>query len=179
MGLMSIFSAGRYRRTAAGLYQTVVGAARQPLFYRTLAVPDTIEGRYEMIVLHMALALRRLRRITPEPRDLAQALVDYMASDLDRSMRELGVGDLSVPRHMKRLGEGCFGRATAYDQALDSTDAAGMDAALIRNVYSDCAPGAASLAALQAYLREQEHHLASWPDAELLAGRIGFAPARE
>jgi len=113
-----IFTGGFARRAASGLYGRAVDAARAPEFYRGYGVADTIEGRYEMIVLHIVLLLFRLRssdqgRGPDRARDsgkgrarLAQALVDFMAADLDRSIRELGVGDLSVSRFMKRLGEG-------------------------------------------------------------------------
>jgi cytochrome b pre-mRNA-processing protein 3 len=152
------------RQAAALLYNTVVAVARDPFFYRELAVPDTIEGRYEMIVLHVALLLRRLR--DPQPvgrrrgrRGLAQAVVDYMAADLDRSMREIGVGDLSLARYMKNLGEGLYGRAAAYDAALDQGGAAMLATALLRNVYAGQEPGGHILAVFADYVGQQDSYL--------------------
>ena len=111
------------KRIAAELYSGVVTAARAPAFYAELGVPDTVEGRYEMIVLHVVLLLRRMRQPGAGQKRLSQALVDFMAADLDRSIRELGVGDMSVGKFMKRLGEGLYGRAAvaAYGAGLTRT----------------------------------------------------------
>ena len=125
-----LFRSRFIRRAASELYTKSVAAARLPDFYAALAVPDTIEGRYEMIVLHIVLLLRRLRQPGEHQKRLAQALVDYMAADLDRSIRELGVGDLSVGKFMKRLGEGLYGRAAAYDKALDDRDPRALETAV-------------------------------------------------
>jgi cytochrome b pre-mRNA-processing protein 3 len=170
------------RRVAAALYSRLVEAARDPVFYRDLQVADTIEGRYEMIVLHLTLVLRRLRvsggdgRVLREARSLSQALVDFTAADLDRSMRELGIGDLSVARYMKRLGEGLFGRAAAYDAALECGDAAALAAVLLRNVYAGTAAGGAPDTRLAVHVMEQGLFLNRQDIAAILAGRIEFTP---
>jgi cytochrome b pre-mRNA-processing protein 3 len=166
------------RRVAPAVYTTVVGAARAPVLYSVFGVADTIEGRYEMIALHAILLLRRLRRGTPaelRPQSkLAQAVVDYMAADLDRSMRELGVGDLSVSRQMKHLGEGLYGRAEKYDAALDRGDAEALARALLRNVYDDDNPGAGILTQFAAYVAHQDRHLAAQAADAILAGQVDF-----
>lgn len=162
------------RRAAAELYGDIVAAARAPVFYAALGVPDTIEGRYEMIVLHTVLLLRRLRG--PGQKRLAQALVDFMAADLDRSIRELGVGDMSVGKFMKRLGEGLFGRAAAYDGALDTLDAGALEAAILRNIFDGYDPGRRSLAAIACYVRAQSDHLAGLPIEQIAAGHVEFQP---
>jgi cytochrome b pre-mRNA-processing protein 3 len=164
----------RARRLAPILYGQVVAAARAPALYLQLGVADTIEGRYEMIVLHLALLFRRLRQSGSEIPGVAQAVVDYMAADLDRSVRELGVGDLSVSRYMKRLGEGLFGRATAYDAALDASDSRALSAALARNVYGGVEPGLPILAAMTDYVEDQSRHVAAIGQAALGAGEIRF-----
>lgn len=164
------------RRVAAELYSGVVAVARTPVFYAELEVPDSIEGRYEMIVLHVVLLLRRLRAPGADQKRLAQALVDFMAADLDRSIRELGVGDMSVGKFMKRLGQGLYGRAAAYDDALDKDDAVALEEAILRNIFDLYDPGDRILAIFARYVRAQNDHLAGLPIEPIAAGHIDFLP---
>ena len=161
-------------KVAPYLYTAAVEAARAPAFYRDLHVADTIEGRYEMIVLHVVVLLRRLRAAGPGQGRLAQAVVDYMASDLDRSIRELGVGDLSVGKFMKRLGEGLYGRAKAYDAALDMNDEAELEQALLRNIYDGEEPPEGVLARVARYVTTQQDHLATQRIDRIASGEIDF-----
>jgi cytochrome b pre-mRNA-processing protein 3 len=169
-----VFLRSRSRRTASDLYNAAVATARLPHFYSDFAVPDTIEGRYEMIVLHAVLLLRRMRRPGESQKRLAQALVDYMAADFDRSIRELGVGDLSVGKFMKRLGEGLYGRAAAYDKALDGGDRAALQDAILRNIYDGEDPGEGILAAFASYVEAQNEHLSAQPVTAIAEGRVDF-----
>jgi cytochrome b pre-mRNA-processing protein 3 len=139
------------RQRAAALYNRMVALARAPRFYAELGVPDTVEGRFEMIVLHVALALRRLHGVDET---LAEQVLEVMWGDLDRSIRELGVGDLSVSKKMRLLARSFYGRATSYDAALQAGDEAGLAAALVRNVHDDEPPSPAQITALVAYVRE-------------------------
>ena len=131
-----------------------------------------------MIVLHIALFLRRLKDPGAPGRDEAQAIsqatIDFMAADLDRSIREMGVGDLSVSRYMKRLGEGLYGRAAAYDSALDQPGRSTLLEALLRNVYGGHSPGGQILAAIADYVYAQRQHLAGQPNEKIRAGQINF-----
>jgi cytochrome b pre-mRNA-processing protein 3 len=172
--VLSRFSSAR--RIAAELYSDVVATARAPVFYADLGVPDTIEGRYEMIVLHLVLLLRRMRQPDAKQKRLAQALVDFMAADLDRSIRELGVGDMSVGKFMKRLGEGLFGRAAAYDKALDDRDIPALEVAVLRNIFDGYDPGERILAIIACYAQAQYDHLASQPIEPIAAGYVAFLP---
>jgi cytochrome b pre-mRNA-processing protein 3 len=174
--VFALFRPRSARRMAPYLYARIVAAARAPVFYREFGVADTIEGRYEMIVLHLALFLRRLRDKSGADLKLAQAIVDFFASDLDRSMRELGVGDLGVGRFMKRLGEGLYGRAAAYDVALDDEDNEKLSEALLRNVYNGVTPSNLVLVPLAQYVQNQSRHLASQPIDRIKAGNIDFMP---
>jgi cytochrome b pre-mRNA-processing protein 3 len=162
------------RRIAAELYSEVVATARAPVFYADLGVPDSIEGRYEMIVLHLVLLLRRMRQPDAKRKRLAQALVDFMAADLDRSIRELGVGDMSVGKFMKRLGEGLFGRAAAYDKALDDRDIPALEVAVLRNIFDGYEPGERILAIIACYVQAQYDHLAGQPIEPIAAGHVAF-----
>ncbi len=105
------------RGTIEGIYGMIVAQAREPLFYRDLAVPDTVNGRFDLLVLHMWMVLRRLRS-TPDGVKQSQTLFDHFCNDMDANLRELGVGDLTVPKRMQAFGEAFYGRSAAYDKAL-------------------------------------------------------------
>jgi cytochrome b pre-mRNA-processing protein 3 len=96
-----------------------VAQARLPCFYREYGVPDTVNGRFDLLVLHLAIVLDRLAEGS-ELRAIGQALFDRFCEDMDDNLREIGIGDLSVPREMQRIGEAFYGRAQAYRSALAS-----------------------------------------------------------
>ncbi len=137
----------------AGLYAGVVAAARQPALFTDLGVSDTFEGRFESVTLHAALALRRLNAL-PEPGpDLAQDLIDSVFRHFDHTLREMGIGDTTVPKRMKTLVEAFLGRSGAYDEALrHGSDS--LAAALARNILP--ADGTASPAVLRSLTRYVE-----------------------
>src|ERR1700709_1430457 len=105
------------RGTIEAIYGMIVAQAREPLFYAGLGVPDTVNGRYDMLLLHLWMVLRRLRT-AEDGADLSQALFDHFCGDMDDNLREMGVGDLTVPKRMQKFGEAFYGRAAAYDLAL-------------------------------------------------------------
>jgi cytochrome b pre-mRNA-processing protein 3 len=146
------------RDTIACLYGTIVAQARLPAFYQIYGVPDTVNGRLEMIMLHTVLFLRRLESEAVPIRALGQGLFDQFCRDMDDSMREMGVGDLAVPRNMRRIGEAFYGRQAAYRVALPDDEP--LAAALDRNVFADGAePGPALRLAV--YVREAVRRLAA------------------
>ena len=100
---MKLFQDKAAEEAAALLYETIVAQARRPEFYRALGVPDTLDGRFEMIALHMFLVLHRMRGETGDAHDVAQNLTDTFFADVEHSIRELGIGDLGVPKRMKKL----------------------------------------------------------------------------
>ena len=122
--------------TIASLYGTIVAQARVPTFYQVYGVPDTVNGRLEMIMLHAVLFLRRLEREAAPARALGQGLFDRFCRDMDESMREMGVGDLAVPRKMRRIGEAFYGRQAVYRAALAAPDDQPLAAALQRTVFA-------------------------------------------
>lgn len=154
-------------------YRRVVEQARHPAFFIECGVPDTVDGRFELICLHAFLYLHRLKRERPAAAPLAQRFFDTMFGDFDRSLREMGTGDLSVGREVKRMAAAFYGRIAAYEQGLDA-DAAALAPALARNLYGTAPPPAASLAAMAAYVRRAAACLDGQPAAELLAGHVGF-----
>jgi cytochrome b pre-mRNA-processing protein 3 len=120
--------------TIEAIYGMIVTQAREPWFYRNGGVPDTVNGRFDLLVLHLWLLLRRLRSVEGSA-TLSQGLFDRFCEDMDANLREMGVGDLSVPKRMQAFGEAFYGRSKAYDAAL----AAGSEAlaqALCRNVLN-------------------------------------------
>jgi cytochrome b pre-mRNA-processing protein 3 len=121
--------------TIQGLYGVIVAQARLPSFYLRYGVPDTVDGRFDLIVLHLVLVLHRLARGGKPVETMAQPLVDAFCQDLDHNLREMGVSDLAVPRRMKAYLEALYGRSDAYRAALVAGDADGCARALARNVY--------------------------------------------
>ncbi len=120
---------------AQALYDVVVTQARKPHFYEEVNVPDDIDGRFEMISLHQLLVLFRMEQLGEDAKALSQELFDKMFLDMDRSLREMGISDLSVPKHMKRMLQGFNGRTHAYKDAILNNDIETLSAALRRNAY--------------------------------------------
>jgi cytochrome b pre-mRNA-processing protein 3 len=158
------------------IYAEIVAQARQPAFYSHLGVPDTLEGRYEMLMLHAFLYMHRLKDEAAPVKDMAQKVFDLMFSDMDRSLRELGVGDLTVPKKIKKMAQAFYGRAAAYDAALDGNDGALVEAVL-RNVFSDEASAKANADAVAAYVWNAAKVLAEQgAEALINAGPVFPAP---
>jgi cytochrome b pre-mRNA-processing protein 3 len=126
------------------LHLRINAASRMPALYTILGVPDTVEGRFECLSLHVILVLRQLDRLPPPAEDVAQDLVNAVFLQLDSSLRELGVGDFGVPKRMKKLGAAFYARAGGYDAALDSGNADALAQALSRNVLGVEEVGAAT-----------------------------------
>ncbi|MCB1885622.1 MAG: ubiquinol-cytochrome C chaperone family protein [Geminicoccaceae bacterium] len=170
---------GRARRRAREaaayrLYAGLVAQARRPAFYDGLGVPDTPDGRLEMIGLHAALVMRRLRGLGGEGRDLAQALFDLMFADVDRNLREQGVGDLSVGKHVKRAARTFLARAQGLDAALDSpVPRAALAGLLARNLFtSGATPPPGRVEGLARYVEGLAAALLDHDAEGLLAGRL-------
>lgn len=164
------------RQAAEQLYHAVVKQARRPVWYRELGVPDTPEGRFEMIALHAALVVRRLRREGVAGQALGQQLFDAMFVDLDGSLRELGVSDLSVGTYVKRLAGNFYARLAALDEGLGDATPQGrsLHPMLRANVYLGAAPSDRQLAALARALTEQDRALARHDGAALCGGTIAW-----
>jgi cytochrome b pre-mRNA-processing protein 3 len=168
------FRRNQIRDDAELAYRRVVEQARRPEFFTGLGVPDTLDGRFELICLHAFLYLRRIKGEPVPAAALGQRFVDTMFADFDRSLRELGTGDLSVGRQVNRMAEAFYGRIRAYEQGLGGDDAA-LAGALERNLYGTVTPDDAQVAAMAGYLRREAASLAAQPAAPLLAGDIVFA----
>ena len=159
-------------------YRRIVAQARQPALYSDLGVPDSADGRFEMLALHLFLVLHRLKseRGDPACAALAQELTDHMMADMDANLREMGAGDLGVPPRVKRMAKGFYGRAGAYEEALDSPPGA-LEAAMRRNIYGTVEPAAGAPERMAAYARSAEAALSKQPLDDLLKGEVSFADA--
>ncbi len=168
----------RFERAGYELYGAAVAAARQPWFYRELGVPDTLDGRFDLVGLHAFLVIRRLSALPPPGPDVSQAVFDAMFSDMDINLREMGVSDLAVGKRVTAMWEAFHGRAAAYETALAGDGDAALAEALARNVWRgqvalpDGPPRLASL------VRRHVEYLGLLAPAALQAGKLAF-PAPE
>jgi cytochrome b pre-mRNA-processing protein 3 len=122
------------RGTIEVIYGMIVAQAREPSFYRDLGVPDTVNGRFDLLLLHLWMVLRRLKSVTGGA-GRSQALFDHFCNDMDANLRELGVGDLTVPKRMQAFGEAFYGRSAAYDLAVTG-GAVALAQALCKNILN-------------------------------------------
>jgi cytochrome b pre-mRNA-processing protein 3 len=178
MALFGLLGSRRHERAGFALYTRSVEAARAPVYFERLGVPDTLDGRFDLIGLFAALTIRRLRNAPPPGAKLAQSVFDAMFADLDFTLREMGVGDLSVAKRMREMWEAFHGRALAYDAPLTETDHTKLAEALGRNVWRGAPPAGAAEALAHAVLK-QDAALAAQPITELAAGRVRFLPAED
>ena len=167
---------------AAGqaLYAAAAVQARQPALYRGGGVPDTIEGRFELYLVHVALLVNRLRGEGARARETNQVLFDAFLKGLDDALREMGVGDLSVGKKMRRLGEAFYGRAKGLAAALEpGADPAALSSLIGRTVFADVPHPETAATPLTAYVRHAAVALSKQDAPALLAGRVVFPPVEE
>lgn len=173
---MRLFRKRPGAETGRRLYAACVAQARQPALYLDLAVPDTVEGRFELYSLHVILLLDRLVRQGDEAAEVSQGLFDAYIRSLDDALREMGVGDLSVGKKMRRIGEALYGRLRNYEAAFRGEPGSDpLEVILERTVYQDVAEPPAG--AMAAYVLAQRSHLAALPLRGLLDGALEWAPA--
>jgi cytochrome b pre-mRNA-processing protein 3 len=175
MGFFGFLRRQRHERVGFTLYCAAVAAARSPYFYTALGVPDTLDGRFDLVGLHVYLVIRRLTHVPPPGPEVAQAVFDAMFHDMDVNLREMGVGDLGVGRKVRVMWEAFHGRSAAYEAALAQRDQPLLVAALARNVWRGVpqADGAATLADI---VLAQDAHLAGQSLAVLERGKVDFLP---
>jgi cytochrome b pre-mRNA-processing protein 3 len=179
MILKEFFKPGPWDDSAGKLYVCVVKQARQPGFYLSCGVPDTADGRFDMILLHAFLLLRRLKRNHKQTADLAQAVFDLMFADMDQNLREMGVGDLGVGKRVKSMAAAFYGRIQAYDDGLEGGETALADS-LRRNLYRKTEPEDFQISAVSDYMRREDARLIDMDTESLLKGELDFgAPPAE
>jgi cytochrome b pre-mRNA-processing protein 3 len=151
--MLNLFSRSKQRReSAARIYAALLARAREPVFFARLGVPDSLDGRFDLLTLHAWLVLERL----PAGRGLAQDLIDTIFTGFDEALRELGAGDIAMLRRMKQFAGAFYGRLEAYGEAQDE---AALAAALSRNLYRG---EAACARAMTDYVLRARERLTAW-----------------
>lgn len=166
--LKRLFGKPEQALRTAPLYAAVVAAARHPGWYVEGAVHDTIDGRFEMVAAMLSLALLRLEREGPAYGSESAELTEAFVTDMDGQLRQLGVGDVVVGKHIGKMMSALGGRLGAYRDGL--SDGGDLGAALVRNLYRGEAPVPAALDTVMSRLRAQHAALARLMPEALLAG---------
>lgn len=164
-------------RRAGELYGRVVASARQPEFYRDLGVPDTPEGRFELVALHLFVALERVKQ-HPDGNAIAQRAIERFIADMDDCLREMGVGDMAVPKKVKRAAGGFYERAGAYRDGLQKTNDAVLCDAVSKYVFNGVTPLEGAPSTVAQYIRQRV--LASLHETvdEILSSDVAILPDR-
>lgn len=188
-----LFREGPHASAAGEIYMRIVEQSRLPAFFRQGAVPDTLDGRFDLIALHSFLVLHRLRdtsadkggadeggadQKTAEAKALSQELFNAMFADMDRGLRDLGSSDVRTPKRVKVMVEAFYGRAKAYEDGL-TDPGGGLAEALRRNLFRAVEAGEGPSALMAAYVRREAGNLAQQSLPDLIAGRLSFGPPPE
>lgn len=185
MGLFDSFRARkRHQDAAAKLYVIGVEQARSPAFFLDMGVPDTVDGRFDLIILHIMLLIRRLRKNGADAAGISQALLNLMFSDMDRNLREMGVGDLSVGKQVKKMAKAFYGRSETWEIGLDADGGARADNSALVTAFQETVYRSVEAAqadptyptALATYTRAADGVLEAQSLDDLLAGAASFAP---
>jgi cytochrome b pre-mRNA-processing protein 3 len=164
--------AGQAAPPVAGqLYAACVAQARQAVFYTDFKVPDTLDGRFDMILLHVHLLGRHLSG--HEMSDLGAALTDIMFEDMDQSLREMGVGDSSIGKRVRKMADAFLSRSTAYHAALEA-GGGDLPAVLKERIYRDVTVEGDVVQSLAAYIKQVAADLETQPGEALRGGHVTF-----
>lgn len=163
---------------AMELYRSVVEQARDPYFYAELGVPDTPDGRFDMILMHAFLLLQRIKSEGSETEKLGQAFFDLMFDDMDKNLREMGAGDVGISHRIKDMAKAFYGRIAAYEEGLRGS-AQELDEAIGRNVFRNADVATEHPSNLATYMRAQVAALVDNATADIVAGRLEFSPLTE
>lgn len=169
--ILSLFRKNTATDAVYGVYTAIVAQSRQPVFYAQWGVADTVTGRFDMISLHMALLFRRLRT-ADEAKDFSQAVFDLFFKDMDRSLREMGVTDMGIPKKIQKMGNLFFGLLAAINEAMDRNDRDALAAVFSRNIF-DGAEIEHSLT-LADYAMAQDKALAALSVETITSGTVTF-----
>ncbi|MCB1516632.1 MAG: ubiquinol-cytochrome C chaperone [Hyphomicrobiaceae bacterium] len=171
--MLSIFRKRRFGPQHYAAYNAIVAQSRQPRFYEDWGVPDNVTGRFDMISLHMALVFRQLRNRSDRASKFSQDLFDLFFLDMDRSLREAGTGDISIPKRIQKMGALFYGLLEKLNVALDSNDNDEVTAILRRNLV-DKGTGDAELRQFSDYVAAANARLAGINVESLLKGEVEF-----
>jgi cytochrome b pre-mRNA-processing protein 3 len=157
---------------ATEIYGSVVAQVRRPEFYTLGEVPDTLEGRFELLVMHLWLAIDQLRVTHGSRHPLPKKLTAKFVEDIDDQYREFGISDQKVPRKVKKAAAGLFDRTMEYRALVTDANWPGLQSAIAANIHRSETPAVAEY--LMNYVQAARAHLADIPASELDAGRISF-----
>ncbi|HEY8950065.1 MAG TPA: ubiquinol-cytochrome C chaperone family protein [Rhizomicrobium sp.] len=167
--MLKAFLKSRNDRSLGAEICTAIGTrARNPVFFAELGVPDSIDGRFDLVVLHAWLVLERLQELGMK--DVSQGVVNSLFASFDESLRELGVGDIGIGHRVKKMADAFYGRLSAYSEANDS---AALKNAIVRNVYRGQAGHDAQSDALAHYATSARTLLS---DNDFSSGAVEFGP---
>lgn len=178
MVLGRFFGRDPLEEPARALYAGIIAQARQPAFYGSYGVPDSVDGRFDLIVLHVFLVMNRLKQERERSADLSQALFDLLFLDMDQSLREMGVGDVGVGKRIKTMVQAFYGRISAYESGLNEGEEA-LEAALKRNLYGTVEVSPEQLATTTGYIRAAASMLSTQALDGLLRGDLEFGAVPE
>ncbi|WP_051332234.1 ubiquinol-cytochrome C chaperone family protein [Cucumibacter marinus] len=171
--ILSLFRKDPLEQPVSAVYKAIVAQSRQERFFRDWGIPDTVQGRFDVLSLHVALVLHRLRDGGEEAKPFSQALFDMFFRDMDRSLRELGVGDLTVPKRIKKMSEMFYGMLGALSEAIASGQVEALKPVLARNLYTDDEPKGVD--ELASYCARQVGSLRTQQVSNIISGEVRFA----
>jgi len=174
--LKRLFHRRPHREAAHRLYMKAAAQSRLPALYEDFRIPDTIDGRFDALVLHVFLILHRLRQQGEAALDLSHEIVDVLIGDMDRTLREMGIADVGVGKRVKNMLKAFYGRLGAYDEALNTGDGAALREGIVRNVYRGTSPGDAIIDSFETYMRAEASALAAQPLERFMDGTAQFQP---
>jgi cytochrome b pre-mRNA-processing protein 3 len=172
--VFGLFKSHKHSKVAHILYSSILAQARLPVFYTDFGVQDTIDGRFDMIVLHAHILFNRLKDSPVKDQEISQAVFDLMFADMDQNLRELGVGDVGVSKRIKVMAEAFYGRANAYTDAMKEQDNCQLIEALRRNLYRNSEVNNKQITSISFYVRDQVAHLKSQELSKLNQGTLFF-----
>jgi cytochrome b pre-mRNA-processing protein 3 len=166
--MLNLFKKSPDPEAVLAVYRAIVAQSRQPVFYAEWGVPDTVTGRFDMICVHMSLVFRRLAGSGKAAGDFSQALFDLFFKDMDRNLREMGAGDLAVPKKIRNMGNLFYGLMTSLNEAMERGNRAEAEEVLRRNLFDGAE--SADVAALTDYVEAEFEKLKLQPVDKLIAG---------
>ncbi len=155
------------------LYGKIMAHIRNPVFYTMRKVPDTLDGRFDLLALHVFLVVRRIKDEAGGG-EMARLLPEKMLGEIDRALREHGISDMGVPRRVKTMGRAFLGRATAYENALNAADREKLEDVLRRNLFSDAEVGQSVIGGFAGYVLAAEAHLNGLAYDDISSGKVSF-----
>ena len=175
MKFFNLFKDKKNKNSIIGkIYLKAVEQARQKELYEDFAIPDTVDGRFDMIILHLFLIIKNIKD-TNDASFLSQGLLDYMFDDMDRNLREMGVGDLSVGKQVKKMAKAFYGRSECWEKGLLGSHE-DLNEALMETVYRSSKIKSDHLEKLIRYIKVNDNHIKQQNISSILAGKIEFVP---